>query len=240
MLTAARRSRSRSRSGRSRLRAMYAARGRAPSIPRATARLTRRPRITARGVHTFSRYCASTDPIECNGVYKAGSIVTSLSQLVQSSDFTNLFDQYRIRRVIVSIQMINNPDAVTVLNGQGSGLPFNPSNWYPKIWYIPDYDGGSDETISSIKERQGVRCKIFRPNTAVRFSFVPKCRVLTYSTSTSTGYAPKNIMVDMTDTAVEHFGIKYVIDTNQQDPQNEYPFKFVIEKKLVFSCYGVR
>lgn len=168
--------------------------------------------------------------------------MTSLSQLVQTSDFTNLFDQYRIRRVILTIQMITNPDsaaytnAYAQVNTAGITLP----NWYPKVWWLPDYDGGPDETISSIKERQGVRCKILRPNSVVRISFVPKCRTLTYSTSTSTGYSPKNIQIDMTDTAVEHFGIKYVFDTNQQDPTDAYPFKFVVEKKLVFTCYGVR
>lgn len=168
--------------------------------------------------------------------------MTSLNQLVQSSDFTNLFDQYRIRKVIVTFQMITNPDSAAYTNAyaQVNTGGITLTNWYPKIWYIPDYDGGSDETIASIKERQGVRCKILRPNSVVRISFVPKCRVLTYSTSTSTGYAPKNIQIDMSDTAVEHHGLKYVIDTNQQDPTDAYPFKFVIEKKLFFTCYGVR
>lgn len=160
-----------------------------------------------------------------------------MTDLVQVSDFTSLFDQYRIRKVIVKFQMLNNPVAYTYLN---SGLSTNANNWYPKLWYIPDYDGGAEETISSIKERQGVKCRIFNPNSAITISFTPKCRTLTYSTASSTGYAPRNIQIDMSDTNVEHYGLKYVIDANQQDPNDTFPFKFVIEKKIFFTCTGVR
>lgn len=236
------RSRSRSYSrGRAskRYRSASAPRSRSMSLTPFVARRVRR-RLAVRGAHSFSRYCTSSDPISCNGVYKAGSITTSISELVQSSDFTGLFDQYRIARVIVTFQLITNPDAAYPLNATTSSATVNPSNWFPKLWYIPDYDGGADETISSIKERQGVRCRIMRPNSVIRVAFTPKCRVLTYSTATSTGYSPRNIKIDMSDVNVEHYGLKYVVDTNQQDPDNTNPFKFIIEKKLIFTCYGVR
>jgi len=200
-------------------------------------RSAKRARVRTSGAHSFSRYCASTAPVEVNGVYKAGAVTTSFSQLVQSSDFSGLFDQYRIQKVILTFQLITNVDAPTVTNSTSTT---NPTNWFPKLWYIPDYDGGADETIASIKERQGVRCKIMRPNSTIRISYTPKCRVLTYSTASSTGYSPRNIKIDMTDTNVEHFGLKYVVDTNQVDPNDSYPFKFIIEQKLVFTCYGVR
>jgi hypothetical protein len=172
-----------------------------------------------------------------NGLYKAGEIKTSFNQLVQHTDFTALFDQYRIRKVTMTVQMINNPDAGTVLNNTST---FNPTNWFPKLWYIFDADGGSDETIASIKERQGVKCRILKPNSTIKISWTPMCRVLTYSTASSTGYSPKNIKVDMTDTNVEHFGLKYVFDANQIDPSDTYPFKFHVETKLHFTCFGVR
>jgi len=244
MLAAARRSRSRSRSGRARLRALYASRGRAPSIPRARAALSRRrARVATRGSHTFSRYCTALDPIEMNNVYKAGNVTVAFTDLVQASDFTNLFDMYRISKVIVTFQLVTNPNSASPLNiAAASATTYynNPTNWFPKLWYITDYDGGADETIPTIKERQGVRCRILKPNSTIRIAFTPKCRTLTYSTSTSTGYAPKNIKIDMSDINVEHFGLKYVMDANQQNPDDDYPFRMVIERKLVFTCYGVR
>lgn len=162
----------------------------------------------------------------------------SFSDLVQSSDFSNMFDQYRITKVTYTIQMINNPDAFLVIGGPTNTQ--NVTNWYPKVWYVVDHDGGPTETISTIKERQGVRCRILHPNKELRISFQPKCRTLTYSTSTSTGYAPKNIKIDMSDTNVEHYGLQMVFDANGQNPDDSYPFRFVIERKVYFTCYGVR
>lgn len=190
----------------------------------------------------FTRYCTALAPEECNGTYKALDYTFSFNQLVQASDFTGLFDQYRIRKVILTFQLINNPDASTNLNGwiQTNLASYPVTNWYPKLWYVIDPDGGASETISTIKERQDVKCRILRPNKTIKVVFTPKCRVLTYSTPSSTGYSPKNIRIDMSDTAVEHYGFKGVVDTNSIDPNDNFPFKIAVERKFVFSCHGVR
>lgn len=172
-----------------------------------------------------------------NGLFLARFYEVSFGDLVQSSDFSNMFDQYRMTKITFTVQMLNVPEAYSDLNRQGSQTP---TNWYPKVWYVVDHDGGSTETISSIKERQGVRCRILQPNRMLKISFQPKCRTLTYSTSTSTGYAPRNIKIDMSDVNVEHYGLHMVFDSNGLDPTDAYPFKFVIERKVYFTCYGVR
>jgi len=148
-----------------------------------------------------------------------------------------MFDQYRIRKIVLTINMTNVPEANNYVN---QAAIVNQTNWYPKLWYISDYDGGAIETIASIKERQGVKCRLLQPNKPLRITVYPKCRVLTYSTATSTGYAPKNIKIDMTDTNVEHFGLHCVWDTQQVDPDDARPFVFNIERKFYFTCYGVR
>lgn len=216
---------------------MYASALRSRSVSLVRAR--RRNTVRVQGAHTFSRRCAALTE-EMNGLYLARSYEVSLSDVIQSSDFSSLFDQYRITKVTYTFQMLNVPQslqppntAITLANGQ-------TTNWYPKVWYVVDHDGGATETISTIKERQGVRCRILQPNREIRVSFQPKCRTLTYSTSTSTGYAPKNIKIDMTDLNVEHFGLQVVFDSNGLDPTDTYPFKFVVERKLYFTCYGVR
>lgn len=220
---------------------MYAAAIGSRSRSRARSRAAgTRPRVS--GTHVFTRYCTALAPEECNGTYKALDYTFSFSQLVQAADFTGLFDQYRIRKVILTFQLINNPDASTNLNGwiQTNLSTYPVTNWYPKLWYVIDPDGGPSETISTIKERQDVKCRILRPNKTIKVVFTPKCRVLTYSTPTSTGYSPKNIRIDMSDTSVEHFGFKGVVDTNAQDPNDNFPFKISVERKFVFSCHGVR
>lgn len=191
--------------------------------------------MRVQGVHTFSRACPVITE-EVNGVLLARLYEVSLNDAVQHTDFSSLFDQYRIMKVSYTFQLINNPSAFSQI---GTNVT-NSTNWFPKMWYIVDHDGGPTETILSIKERQGVKCRILQPNKTIKVSFRPMCRTLTYSTSTSTGYAPKNIKIDMSDTAVEHFGLQVVFDTNNIDPSDTYPFRVVVERKLYFKCYGVR
>lgn len=203
---------------------------------RSRSRSRARPRVAVSGAHKFSRFCNATE-VTVNGTFFAGNIVTSFSNLVQSSDFSGLFDQYRINKVVLFINIVNNPDANQWTN---SATAVNQSNWFPKIWYIPDYDGGSTETLASIRERQGVRCRFLKPNSVVKLSFTPKCRTLAYSTSTSTGWSPKNIKIDMTDVNVEHYGLNYIIDMQNVDVTDSQPYVVRIERKLYFTCYGVR
>lgn len=163
--------------------------------------------------------------------------------MIQAVDFTSLFDMYRITKVTYKFQLINNPDAIQVLGAtQNSinGTQITSTNTYPKMWYVMDYDGGSTETLNSIRERQGVKCRILRPNKEIKISFTPRCRVLTYKTVGAEGYAPKNIKIDMNDTDVPHYGLAVVFDTNGLDPLDTYPFKVAVERKLTFQCYGVR
>lgn len=202
----------------------------------------RRGIARVQGAHTFSRRCAVITE-EMNGLFLARMYEISFSDLISATEFSNLFDQYRITKVTYSIQMTTNPNSIQVTNASGNGINdtrIQNTNWYPKVWYVVDHDGGTTETISTIKERQGVRCRILQPNREIRVSFRPKCRTLTYSTSSATGYAPKNIKIDMTDTNVEHYGLQVVFDSNGLDPSDTYPFRFTVERKVYFTCYGVR
>lgn len=216
---------------------MYSAalRSRSRSLPRAPTRLSR---VRAQGTHTFSRHCAA-QTVEMNGLFLSRQYEVQFNDMVQASDFTSLFDMYRITKVTFTFQLINVPEAYLVPNS-GLSAVGNITNWYPKMWYVMDYDGGATETLNSIRERQGVKCRILRPNKVVKVSFTPKCRVLTYKTVDTEGFAPKNIKIDMNDTDIPHYGLAVVFDTNGLDPNDTYPFKIAVERKITFRCYGVR
>lgn len=175
-----------------------------------------------------------------NGTFLSRQYEVQFNDMIQSSDFTSLFDMYRITKVTFKFQLINVPEATLYTNGAGSTTVASTTNWYPKMWYVMDYDGGSTETLNSIRERQGVKCRILRPNKEIKISFTPKCRILTYKTVSAEGFAPKNIKIDMNDTDVPHYGMAVVFDTNGVDPNDTYPFKIAVERKITFRCYGVR
>jgi len=174
---------------------------------------------------------------EINGVYLARYYTVKFDDMVAYGEFTNLFDNYRIEKVTMTFQLITNPDSNSSLNGSSVS---QTSNWFPKMWFVRDYDGGVTETISSMKERQGVKCRVLEPNKMIKISYVPKVRSLIYKTSTTEGYAPKQVRLDMSDATVPHYGLHVVYDTNGIDVNDSYPFKIAVETKIKFSASGVR
>jgi len=172
-----------------------------------------------------------------NGLYLARNYSFTFDMLQQSTEYTELFDNYRITMIELKIQMINNVNSTWNLNTTANN---NATNWFPKLWYVIDKDGGATETLATMRERQGVRCRVLQPNKEIIIRFRPACRTLTYTTATTQGFAPKNIKLDMADANVPHYGVNMVFDSNGQDPLDTYPFKFRIERKFFFTCYGVR
>lgn len=175
-----------------------------------------------------------------NGLFLSRYYTRKFDDMVAYGEFTNLFDAYRIEMVTMTFQLINNPNSLQPPNETITLANGTPSNWYPKMWYVRDYDGGPTETISSMKERQGVKCRILKPDTVVKVSFIPRVRSLIYKTATSEGFAPKRVRLDMTDVSVPHYGLHVVWDMNGLDVNDTYPYKIAVETKIKFSCFGVR
>jgi len=189
------------------------------------------------GLHVFSRRLLAVTE-EINGFLLARMYSFRFNQIIEHGEFGALFEKYRITKIIMKFQLINNPNAIAAENPGGN--TFNRANWYPKMWYAVDDDGGSTDIISTIKERQNVRCRILEPNKTVTVSFTPKVRVLAYKTDTTQGYAPKAMAIDMADVEVPHYGLSVVFDTNGVNPDDTYPFKVIIETQYKFACSGVR
>ncbi len=113
------------------------------------------------------------------------------------------------------------------------------TNWYPKLWYTEDFDSGASETLNSIKERQGVKCCILRPNSWFNITVTPKVLVQTYQTLTTTGYGPKSMYLNCANTDIPHYGLKDVWDLSNIVPAVA-PFRVNIETNFYFTCKNAR
>jgi len=189
-------------------------------------------------VHKFSRW---TEPATLE--FPSQGLDTDFNfkfdNLINAAEFSTLFDSFKITSVAITFQLINNPDAFLALSGPVNAQ--NVTNWFPKLWYIRDYDGGAAETLSSIKERQGVKFHIMRPNQAFTIKLSPAVSVQTYKTALTSGYGAKRMFLDMSNgTAVPHYGLKTVFDTLGLNPDDTYPFKLRWEAKYFFTCKDVR
>ena len=89
--------------------------------------------------------------------------------------------------------MVANPNAIlapgvpTGTNINAVTSVVNGENFYPKLWYIEDSDDSGTLTLSQLRERQGVKCLVLKPNVELKFFVRPKVLVQTYWTSSNGG-----------------------------------------------------
>lgn len=185
-------------------------------------------------IHRFCRWTVPT-VVTMTGATSEQPLVWSFDNLINKDDFTTLYDRYRIDYVRVRAQLMTNPDASNFVN---SALP-NYTNWFPKLWWCPDYDDGAQETLDDLKQRAKTRCIILRPNQFYKFGVKPAILAQTYRTAVSTGYTPKwKQWIDMAQTNVPHYGIKCVIDGSALDPLQDFRVQF--DCQVYFTCKDVR
>jgi len=204
-------------------------------------RLTRSKRGSSLSMHRYSRYgLAST--ITLTNTEDSTAYSFAFNDIINSSEFAALYDRYRLDKVIVKLQLINNPNGITPLNTSISGTTWaNSLNWYPKVWSVVDHDDSSAETIAQLKERSGVKCRILQPNKTLTYAIRPAISAMMYKTATSTGYGPKwGQWIDMQDIGVPQYGLKLAFDMQGNDPISTDGFKVVVEKKFYFTCKDVR
>lgn len=184
---------------------------------------TRRPvrsvrpvrRFKRRGIHTFRRYSTVEDTKQVAAGYTElnDSKIFYLYDVGNYTEFTPLFDQYRIMGVTVSVQLITNPDSTNATNP--NTVVTNNLNVYPKFWYINDADDSSPETLAQMRQRDKVRHFVLRPNKEFKIFVRPSILNQLYRTSLTTGYSPKwRQWIDCGNTDVPHYCLKYIIDTN--------------------------
>lgn len=201
--------------------------------PSSSSRVRLSRSIPSRNMHRFVRW---TVPVvnTVSGATSESAFVWTFDNLINKDDFTTLYDRYRIDYIQCRAQLITNPDANNFVN---SALP-NYTNWFPKLWWCADYDDGAQETLDELKQRAKTKCVLLRPNSMYKFGVKPAILAQTYRTAVSTGYSPKwKQWIDMAQTNVPHYGIKYVIDAQSLDPLQDFRVQF--DFKVYFSCKDV-
>lgn len=127
----------------------------------------------------------------------------SLSQLSAYSEFTALFDSYKINSVKVYFKAFYNSTTVTSV-----GLP--------SIEYVTDHDDANVITPSQMRERVGSKHKWFNATKNVALLQVrPRCGDLVQSSASlgTNALATNNraMWIDCSNPGVEHYAIKGVI-----------------------------
>jgi len=164
-------------------------------------------RATNNAIHKFRRsWLLDSYAVDdtAGGVAKAYSF--QLSDLPSSTEFTNLFDQYRIRKVTVtaSISRKNTPAVVAALHA--ATVPITPL-----LLDVVDYDDASALNLAGIEQYENLRITAFDGSRTVTRSFKPHIAAAAYS-GTFVSYANlTDQWIDCNSPAVQHYGWKSIL-----------------------------
>lgn len=208
----------------------------------------RRPRMNVRksmvrnyrNAHAFRRWATSDTVLSAIGSTGTGYAEKfTFDQLPSYTEFDTLYDRYMITTVILRFQLVCNPDASYYL---ANNTTANAANWYPKLWYYVDYDDNTAPTsFDEVKQHAKAKHFVLQPNREFKVVVRPAVNIQTYATATNTGYAPKwNTWIDIAQTNVPHYGLKYWVDTNGIDPLDSQRPSVCIERLFYFKCKDVR
>lgn len=121
------------------------------------------------------------------------------------SDFTALYDQYRIDYVDVTMTFSNN------VSSTSSAVPC-----LPIIYFAPDYDDVGATNLAAIAQYDNL--KKFQlgsgPGVMKTIRCYPRPNVQLYNSPVSTGYgqASRKLFLDTNSPAVPYYGAKFVVD----------------------------
>lgn len=165
------------------------------------------------------------------------SLAFQLLDLPGLTDFSALFDTYKITGVMLQFKLMDNPDSSGNINDVGG---FQKNNFFPTIWYVQDDDDNNNMTLPQIKEFERVKHRVLYPNRETNIMLRPSVLQQLYRSSTTTGYGTgkRNQWLDMAQTDIPHYGFKCVIDFEGLTPAGT--FKIKVNAKYYFSCKSVR
>lgn len=210
---------------------------------RAKYRLLKSRLGSERNCHSFRRMCTTSVVDVASTEYDfAGEF--KFSDITGAAEYGALYDRYMLTCVIMKIRIINNPNATAKLNFNGPGGDPNymtGTNWFPRLYSCPDYDDAVTETVTQLKERARTSMRVLKPNSYLKYVIKPAVAIQTYRTALASGYSPKwKQWLDMNQTDVPHYGIKFAMDMSGIDPVDANPYKLEIEKIYYFKCKDVR
>jgi len=157
----------------------------------------------------------------------------TFDKLPTITDFTALFDQYRILKVKYYVDYFANSSS----HASTSGGVVNAQD-IPRFYIVSDQDDNNAlTTVQAALQYQSVK----KYNCAKPFThtFDPRVLVQTYRTLTTTGYAPaeKPIWIDFAQTDVPHMCGKGMIMCNGASTTPD-DVAFEIRCEVTFECKG--
>lgn len=186
---------------------------------------------------TGTRY---TVPTTSNGL--SVNKAFRLNEVDDYQELVNQFDMFRIRKIIVYMRMVSNPDGQLMPNTTVA----NQMPLYPDYYVTVDHtDASGLNTLAAMNAFSKVKRGILRPNSYVKYSLYPTSAGLPYTApGDAVGYSiTRNSQWLECGTAYQtpYYGLRALIDYGQllgganvsQAQYFEFSYTFVLEFKNV-------
>lgn len=166
--------------------------------------LARPVRSSNNAIHSFKRLAtpATVSGNVAYAPYQSNSNI-SLSGVPNSTDFTNLFDQYRITYVVIKFWLRIDPSAQSAAGAS-----------YPKLYWCRDRNSTVLLSQSEMRERGDTKVVVMNPNRPVVMKIKPN--LLTQQLYTAVGtssYTPVyNAWIDRASPSAFYYGTLWNID----------------------------
>lgn len=161
-----------------------------------------------------------------SGISGVGSQVFTLNDIATPSDFTNLFDNYRISKVLYR----------WVLRRDTSQQTINPDS-YPRIQWTHDFNDQTVSTVGDLRQCANLREAFFNSSYQRTrwYTIKPATLGLQYETSTSSKTAPVwGVWLDSRNSATTpYYAIKWYADSAFTNTIIQLECKYVLEFKGV-------
>lgn len=182
-----------------------------------------------RQVHYFTRRC------NLGGIVSVGintptltSFTFKLDNVPNVSDFTALFDQYKMTKIELFFKLMQDPSAQN-----------NAQSWYPTMYYCVDHDDATAPTsINDLLQHGRTQQRIMKPNSYIKVVIKPAVLFeVARGTGTTTVSPQWNQWIDMAHVDTLHYGLKYAFDNSFNINPN---YSVEVFAKYHFACRDTR
>lgn len=185
---------------------MYRKRRNVRRRPRRAAARRATRRVNTRGdTHFFKRMLYKTTITPVPGDVNYGALSFQFNDMPASTEFTNLFDYYKLTGVKLRFALKLDPSAQTAANAQ-----------YPVMYSAIDYDDiTAPFNADELRERQWCRQTFLRPNSYKTFYIKPRVTrtIFNGANLANPGYETSRAgWLDMAYPAIPHYGFKWAIE----------------------------
>lgn len=149
-------------------------------------------------VYKFTRIANQTNISQTGGIASAGAMIFRLSDVPNYTEFTNLYDQYRIKGVKVIFDFTSQEPNINA-----------SYNFIGKFYTAIDLD--DNNTPSEVEIQQMRYCKVRRPIGTVTRYLKPRALNTMYNDGVTSAYSlsPKKLWIDVAYPSVYHYSLKY-------------------------------